>query len=111
MSAGESVSPAGTQFVSAALGRLAFQRLGPLLVLEDVSVCHRPPPWNAGHADAVRPAWREIAAHPVPPGLHRAVDTDMVHGGWPDVARDPEPLLSLERCRPRRPISVSANQR
>jgi pimeloyl-ACP methyl ester carboxylesterase len=40
MSAGESVSPAGTQFVSADFGRLAFQRLGPTEGVP-LLLCHR----------------------------------------------------------------------
>jgi hypothetical protein len=70
----------------------------PLLVLEDLSACYWPPPWKPGHVEAVRAALSDVAANPVPPGLRRALDTDMVDGGWPEVERDPQPLLSLGMC-------------
>ena len=40
----------------------------------------------------------EIAAHPPPAGLPRAGDSDAAVGGWPEVARDPAPFLSLGLC-------------
>lgn len=70
----------------------------PVLVLEDLSACHWPPPWKARQVDAVRATLDRVAAHPLPPGLRRVADTDMAEGGWPDVARDPAPFLSLGLC-------------
>ncbi len=52
----------------------------------------RAPSWGgAGHTGS-------HAAHAVPPGLGRAVDTDVAQGGWPEVARDPAPFLRLRLC-------------
>jgi hypothetical protein len=78
---------------------LAFEDAArPLLVLEDLSACDWPPPWRAGQVDAVRAALAGVASHRVPRGLPRALDTDIVEGGWPEVARDPKPFLSLRLC-------------
>jgi hypothetical protein len=65
----------------------------PLLVLEDLMPAHWPPPWRAGDVDAVRDALREVAAADVRAGLPR-LDHD-TWPGWPAVAEDPEPFLSL----------------
>jgi hypothetical protein len=70
----------------------------PMLILEDLSSCHWPPPWSTGQVDAVRATLSALAAHPVPPGVRRAIDTGIVEGGWPEVARDPQPFLSLGLC-------------
>ena len=70
----------------------------PVLVLEDLSGCVWPPPWTAGRVRAVRAALTDIAAHSAPTGLRRAVDSDYGDYGWPEVARDPAPLLSLGLC-------------
>jgi hypothetical protein len=66
----------------------------PLLVLEDLSPgAHWPPPWRPGDVDAVLAALGEVAAAPVLAPLPRLVDDSI--GGWPAVARDPEPFLRL----------------
>jgi hypothetical protein len=66
----------------------------PLLVLEDLSPgAHWPPPWRPGDVDAVLAALREAAAAPVLAPLPRLADDSI--GGWPAVARDPEPFLRL----------------
>jgi hypothetical protein len=70
----------------------------PLLVLEDLSSCHWPPPWPKEGITAVRCALAEISAHPPPPGLRRITDSNYAEGGWPQVARDPSPFLSLGLC-------------
>jgi len=70
----------------------------PLLVLEDLSGCHWPPPWSTGQVDAVRAALDALASHSAPPGMRRAVETGIAEGGWPEVARDPRPLLRLGLC-------------
>jgi hypothetical protein len=70
----------------------------PLLILEDLSGCVWPPPWNAQCVEAVRAALREIAMHSPPPGLGRASSFGFAEDGWPEVARDPEPFLSLSLC-------------
>lgn len=70
----------------------------PLLILEDLSRCAWPPPWTAGRVDAVLATLAEVAAHPVPDGVPDARHTNCAEGGWPEVARDPEPFLSLGMC-------------
>jgi hypothetical protein len=66
----------------------------PLLVLEDLSAgAHWPPPWRSGEVDAVLATLREVAATPVLAPLPRIADDSI--GGWPAVARDPEPFLRL----------------
>jgi Phosphotransferase enzyme family len=82
-------------------GSFAPQVLGwqdgarPLLVLEDLSPgAHWPPPWRPGDVDAVLEALREVAAAQVFAALPRLADEAI--GGWPAVARDPEPFLRLE---------------
>jgi hypothetical protein len=70
----------------------------PVLVLEDLSACHWPPPWNARQVGAVRATLDRVATHPVPPDLRRAADPDRAQGGWPEVARDPAPFLRLGLC-------------
>lgn len=66
----------------------------PLLVLEDLSAgAHWPPPWRPGDADAVLASLHEVAATPVLAPLPRIADDSI--GGWPAVARDPQPFLGL----------------
>jgi hypothetical protein len=66
----------------------------PLLVLEDLSPgAHWPPPWRPGDVDAVLATLREVAVTPVLAPLPHIADDAM--GGWPAVARDPEPFLRL----------------
>jgi Phosphotransferase enzyme family len=69
-----------------------------VLVLEDLSTCLWPPPWPEAGISAVRAALADISAHPPPPGLRRAVDSNYAEGGWPEVALDPAPFLNLGLC-------------
>lgn len=70
----------------------------PVLVLEDLSTRHWPPPWRAGDVDAVMTTLEQVASTPAPefvPPLtasHRLLDL------WPRVAEDPQPLLRLGVC-------------
>jgi len=70
----------------------------PTLVLEDLSQCYWPPPWRPGQVEMVQAALAGVATHPVPPGLGRALATDVAEGGWPEVERDPRPFLGLGLC-------------
>jgi hypothetical protein len=66
----------------------------PLLVLDDLSPgAHWPPPWRSGDVDAVLAALREVATASVLVPLPRVADYSL--GGWPEIARDPEPFLRL----------------
>lgn len=68
----------------------------PLLVLEDLSAAHWPPPWPPGSVEAVLRTFVEIAATPPPDGLFRLADDPS--WSWRDVAADPEPFLGLGLC-------------
>jgi len=68
----------------------------PLLVLEDLSAAHWPPPWPRGSVEAVLRVFGEIAATPPPDGLSRLADDPP--WSWRDVARDPAPFLGLGLC-------------
>jgi hypothetical protein len=70
----------------------------PVLILEDLSAHAWPPPWTVERVQAVKAALADIAAQPVPPGAGRLPERDVVEGGWPEVARDPGPLLGLGLC-------------
>jgi hypothetical protein len=66
----------------------------PLLVLEDLSPGARwLPPWRPGDVDAVLAALHEVAATPLHAPLPLLAEDSI--GGWPEVARDPEPFLRL----------------
>jgi hypothetical protein len=68
---------------------------GPLLVLEDLSGAGRVPPWTPARVEAVLGALSDLHAQRA--SLRPYAE---VHGeesqGWPTVAEDPEPFLSLE---------------
>jgi hypothetical protein len=66
-----------------------------VLVLEDLSAGHWPPPWRDGDVQAVLAALDELHAVTPPPGLPHPQEADDLRGGWPAVAEDPEPFLSL----------------
>ncbi len=66
-----------------------------VLVLEDLSGAHWPPPWRDGDVRAVIKALDALHALPPPSGLRHPQEVDDLRGGWPAVAADPEPFLSL----------------
>ena len=68
----------------------------PLLVLEDLSAAHWPPPWTRDSVDAVLRTLGELAITPPPDGLSRLADDPS--WSWRDVARDPDPFLGLGFC-------------
>jgi hypothetical protein len=71
----------------------------PLLVLEDLSAARWVPPWQPGDVDAVVAAMAAIAATPPPVGLPTLRDRVVIGAaGWPGVAKDPGPFLSLGHC-------------
>jgi hypothetical protein len=68
----------------------------PLLVLEDLAHGTWPPPWTDDEIDAVRATLREVRATPPPPHLPRPAERiETLRVGWDEVARDPQPFLSL----------------
>ena len=74
--------------------------LAPALVLEDLSGAIWPPPWNAARIDAVLAAIESVHATPPPEGVPPAVESQFGQDGWPAVAADPDPFLSLALCSP-----------
>ena len=69
-----------------------------VLVLEDLSQAHWPPPWGDGHVDAALSALDAIHATPPPPEVKRLEDLRYQLQGWTVVAADPEPCLSTGLC-------------
>ena len=74
----------------------------PVLVLEDLSDAHWPPPWRPGDVDAVLETLAAVHATPPPVALPRIEDVDdgRLTGGWRQIADDPAPFLSLGVCSP-----------
>jgi Phosphotransferase enzyme family len=66
----------------------------PLLVLEDLSDAHQPPPWRDGDVEAVLVALEALASTPARGPLPRLEDER--HPSWESVADDPVPFLSLD---------------
>lgn len=66
----------------------------PILIIEDLSHAHWPPPWRPGDVERVLEQIR--AMHASNADLEKRT---LLYGGreagWPTVARDPAPLLSL----------------
>ena len=70
----------------------------PILVVEDLSEAHWPPPWRPGDAEAVLATLETLHATPPPDGLPRLTIDDL--HTWREVEADPEPFLALGLCTP-----------
>lgn len=71
----------------------------PILLLEDLSGAHWPPPWTPRQVEAVRAALGRLADTPPPAHLRDvAEDREALTGGWRRVAAEPEPFLGLGLC-------------
>lgn len=71
----------------------------PLLVLEDLSGAHWPPPWDDAMIDAVRETLAAVAATRAPEVIPPvAVHRDQLVSGWAEIEADPGPFLSLGVC-------------
>lgn len=68
----------------------------PILVLEDLSAAHWPPPWRPGDVEAVLDALSELHGTAAPPDLPQ-LTIDVLHT-WREVEADPDPFLSLGLC-------------
>lgn len=68
----------------------------PLLVLEDLSAAHWPPPWSPMDVEAVLVTLDAVAVTRRPPGLRRLIDDPPT--GWEEVERDPGAFLRLGLC-------------
>ena len=69
-----------------------------LIVLEDLTEAEWPPPWSRRRIDAVLSSLDAVRRTPPPEGIEslEAMRPQVV--GWPDVAANPEPLLSTGLC-------------
>jgi SAM-dependent methyltransferase len=84
-------------FVPQCLG-FADDPVRPLLLLEDLSSAHWPPPWRPSDVNALLVALGRMAKTPIPKGLSE-LETDRGRfAGWLVVERDPRPFLSLGLC-------------
>jgi len=71
-----------------------------LIVLEDLSGAEWPPPWSPGRVEMVLASLDALHGTVPPGGIEKldAIRPEVV--GWPDIAADPEPLLSTRLCAP-----------
>jgi hypothetical protein len=70
----------------------------PLLVIEDLSDAHWPPPWRPGDVNAVIATLEQVWACP-PPDTLASVESERDElTRWPLVAADPAPMLSVGVC-------------
>lgn len=80
----------------------------PILVLEDLSAAHWPPPWTPCRVSALQAALERVHATTPPDGLVHVDVRGSILNGWSRVAADPTPFLSLgvvdrawlDRCLP-----------
>jgi hypothetical protein len=71
----------------------------PLLVVEDLSAAHWPPPWDEQAIRSVLATLEEIWATPPPEWVEPITnEVEWLLGGWAEIERDPEPFLSLGVC-------------
>jgi 2-polyprenyl-3-methyl-5-hydroxy-6-metoxy-1,4-benzoquinol methylase len=71
----------------------------PLLLLEDLSAAHWPPPWEPGETERLLETLQRMAAtRPLPDGLPDLEAQRPMLAGWNDVLRDPKPFLALGLC-------------
>ncbi len=74
--------------------------LAPALVLEDLSGATWPPPWDVARIDAVLASIESVHSTPPPEGVPPPEESQFGQDGWPAVAEDPEPFLTLGLCSP-----------
>jgi len=67
----------------------------PVLLREDLSAAHWPPPWNRGMVDRVLDVLDAVAATPCPAWATPMSEMAELFGGWSDIADDPSPFLGL----------------
>jgi aminoglycoside phosphotransferase (APT) family kinase protein len=68
----------------------------PILLLEDLSDAHWPPPWRAGDVEAVLAALEELRRLEPPPDTPTLTAYESgIRERWQTVADDPGPFLSL----------------
>ncbi|MDQ3752908.1 MAG: hypothetical protein M3333_08470, partial [Actinomycetota bacterium] len=72
----------------------------PLLLLEDLSGAHWPPPWSEGLVGRVLELLELVHATSPPPEVPPLEALREELSGWSRVADDPAPFLSLGLCSP-----------
>jgi len=80
---------------------LGFQddAASPILVLEDLSPLHQPPPWSASDVEATRASLRQISRRrDIAASLTCVSDHFLGDFGWASIAADPGPFLHLGWC-------------
>ncbi len=71
----------------------------PLLLLEDLSAAHWPPPWEPGEVERLLETLNRVASiRPLPRDLRSLEDDRPRLAGWAQIARDPDPFLALGLC-------------
>ena len=71
----------------------------PLLVLEDLTTAHWPPPWENGMIEAVQAALAAVAVTRPREALPEVgAYRDRLVTGWAEIEADPGPFLSLGVC-------------
>lgn len=71
----------------------------PMLIMEDLTYAHWPPPWSWRNVEAVRASLAAVSSIPAPDFLPSATEAIFQTGQqWQAVARDPRPFLSLGLC-------------
>jgi len=66
----------------------------PVLLLEDLSGGHWPPPWHSGQVDRVLEALDRISGTPCPEWATPIGELDLFDG-WSRIAADPQPFFAL----------------
>ena len=72
----------------------------PILILEDLSGAHWPPPWEPGLVERVQGVLSRLRRVPPMPGMISLESHRDDLCGWRKVAEDPAPFLSLNLCSP-----------
>jgi hypothetical protein len=70
----------------------------PLLILEDLSSAHWPPPWAPAQIDAVLHTLDAIHSHRLPGLPDASLGESLEPGDWRTVAQDPATFLALGLC-------------
>ncbi len=66
----------------------------PMLILEDLSGCFRPPPWTEARVQAMLDTIHQLHSMTAPVESYEALYGSDA-SGWNEVAKDPRPFLSL----------------
>lgn len=71
----------------------------PLLLLEDLSAAHWPPPWQPGQLEQLLAVHQRMSQiRPLPSGLPSLEHERARYSGWLQVERNPAPFLALGLC-------------